>query len=69
MEKRDADSDMMRWTRYFMSNRSVNLVKDGYIYEGTADKTWVPQGSPVSPILFALCLSRVFREVEQEVEW
>lgn len=33
-----------------------------------AVETGVPQVSPVSPILFAIKLKRVFREVEKEVK-
>lgn len=41
---------------------------DSHLCEDIVVETKVPQGSPVSPVLFAIYFSVVFREVEQEVE-
>lgn len=44
-----------------MSDQSVGLVIDEHYWEGTVVDTGVPQGSPVSPTLFVIYLSRVFK--------
>lgn len=39
-----------------------------YQCEAVKVKMGVPQGSPVSPILFAVYLSQKFKEVEEDIE-
>lgn len=51
-----------------MLDRSVSLVIDSHLCQETTVETGVSQGSPVSPVLFAIYLSEVFKEVKQEVE-
>lgn len=51
-----------------MSDRRERLVIGGNQCEETAVDTGVLQGSPVSPMHFAINLSVVFKEVEKEVE-
>lgn len=51
-----------------MSDRRVGLVIDRHQYEETSVDTGVLQGSPVSLILFAIYLRRVFKVVVKEVE-
>lgn len=65
MEGLRADGDPMRWTRLFMSDRSVNLVIDGHQRDETALDNSIPQGPLISPILFIINLSGVFKEVEK----
>lgn len=68
MEGIEADEGFMRWMESFMSDINVGLVIDGHQCKETAVETDVPQGSPISPILFAMYLSMVFKEVEKEVD-
>lgn len=68
MEGICADRDLVRWTEPIMSDRSVRLVIDGHQFTKAEIETEVPQSSLVSPILFTIHLSSVFREVEEEVE-
>lgn len=46
----------------------MRFVVDDYQCKIAEVETGVPQGSPVSPILFAFYLSPIFKEVETEVE-
>lgn len=51
-----------------MMERKVSLVEDDYQCEAVEVEMRVLCGSPVSPILFVVNLSRIFKEVEEEVE-
>lgn len=68
MERMDADSNLMRWTEFFMSDRSVSLVIDDHFCQETPVETGLPQGSSVSLVLFPIYPSGVVKEMEQEVE-
>lgn len=57
-----ADGDQMRWTVLFMSDTIVGQVIDGNQCEETAKDTGVPQGLPVSPKLFGIYPSGVFKK-------
>lgn len=54
------DGDLVRWTGSFMSDRNVSLVVDNHSCEAVEVETGVPQGSSVSPILFAVYLREIF---------
>ena len=66
MKRMGIHRELREWTRSFLTNRQASLVLDGQ--EGTmvAEDMGVPQGSPVSPILFAIYLSPLFKAVENE---
>lgn len=49
-----------------MTERKVQLVIDGYLCGVKDIETGIPQGSPVSPILFIIYLSGVFNNIEAE---
>lgn len=68
MEDKNINSDLMSWTDSLMSDRSIGLVIDTHHCTETGVETGVSQRSPVLPILFKIYLSRVFREMEKEVE-
>ena len=44
--------NLIGWTQLFLTNRWVELVIDGYIIPKQKVETGIPQGLPVSPILF-----------------
>ena len=52
METLGIESDLIRWTMSFMSDRQVKIVLDGEVGEASPVDTGVPQGSPTAPILF-----------------
>ena len=60
------EPDICRWVESFMTDRNVRIVIDGTEGQDRAVETGIPQGSPVSPILFAVYISGVFKEVERK---
>jgi len=48
------DSDLIRWTGSFLSERVVVMIIEGKAMERHPVEAGVPQGSPVSRILFAI---------------
>jgi hypothetical protein len=66
LEELEADPQRIRWTDNFMKDRKVSLIINGYETAMKPTNSGIPQGSPVSPILFAIYISGVFEEVEDE---
>jgi len=67
MMKLGVESDLVRWTESFVSSRKVRLVLNGQEGGDHEVDTGIPQGSPVSPILFTVYLSGLFGYVEERV--
>ena len=65
MMKLGIDGDWIRWTQSFLTDRTVQLVIDGHDNKERDIETGIPQGSPVSPILFLIYISGVFDEVTE----
>ena len=61
------DGDLIKWTKSFLTDRKVQLVIDGHDSPERSIETGIPQGSPVSPILFLIYISGVFDEVAEVV--
>jgi len=61
------DGDLIRWTESFNSDRTVAMIIEGNDMERHPVEAGVPQGSPVSPILFAIYTSGVIKWVEAYV--
>jgi ribonuclease HI len=51
---------LVRWVHSFATNRSVRIRLDGETGPETAIQCGLPQGSPVSPILFMLYIAPLF---------
>jgi retron-type reverse transcriptase len=68
MVAKDLDGDLIEWTEDFMTKRTMQITVDGFDGEASEINTRIPQGSPVSPILFAIYLSCLFPFVEKKLE-
>jgi len=67
MKFRQMDGDLVRWTESFLSERTVEMMIEGNSMERHPVEAGVPQGSPVSPILFAIYTSGLIKWVEEYV--
>ena len=61
------DDDLIGWTKSFLTDRSVELVIDGFTNPRQKVESGIPQGSPVSPILFLIYISGVFSIIEEQL--
>jgi len=66
MEEMGFEADLVRWVENFMEERKVIMSMDGREGDSMDVQTGVPQGSPVSPVLFVIYLSGLFGEVEEK---
>lgn len=67
MAELNIDDDLIGWTQSFLTDRSVELVIDGYCNPKYKVESGIPQKSPVSPILFLIYISEVFFQVEEKI--
>ena len=68
MRNTGIDECLVRWTSSFMQDRRVIMSVDGQDGQEMAVTTGLPQGSPVSPVLFALYIAEIHEAVEGQVE-
>jgi hypothetical protein len=64
MKVREMDGDLVRWTESFLLERSVEMLIEANAMDRDPVEAGVPQGSPVSPILFAIYTSGLIKWVE-----
>src|SRR5690606_25990012 len=57
---------LVHWVEHFMTERSIQLAFDGQQEELVSVETGIPQGSPVSPILFLIYLKPLFDKLEKK---
>jgi len=67
LKVRQMDAALTRWTESCLSERTVKMIIKGNVMETHAVEAGVPQGSPVSPILFAIYTSGLIKLVKQYV--
>lgn len=68
MRSAGVDKCLVRWTDSFMRDRRVAMGLDGQEGEEAAVTTGLPQGSPASPVLFAIYITEIHQAVESQVE-
>jgi hypothetical protein len=59
--------DIIRWVNSFFTDRKVQLVIDGYTCSLKEVEAGLPQGSPISPILFVIYISGFFDHIEEKI--
>lgn len=61
------DDDLIGWTKSFLTDRSVELVIDRFTNPRQKVESGIPQGSPVSPILFLIYIRGIFSKIEEQL--
>ena len=56
---------VIRWLRSYLEDRTARLVFDGETTERRPIRAGVPQGSPLSPILFILYISTLYDDLRR----
>jgi len=67
MKGKGIDEDLIRWTASFLSDRTVEMVIEANVMERRPVESGIPQGSPLSPILFPIYTSGLIKWVEERV--
>ena len=62
------DENLVQWVNDFMQGRRVVMSVDGQDGEAREVTTGLPQGSPVSPVLFAIYIADIHGEVEGQMD-
>lgn len=61
------DENLIHWTQSFLTDRWVELVINGFVNSKKKVETRIPQGSPMSLIIFLIYISGVFCKVERRI--
>jgi len=62
------DGNHIQWTERFLSDRTVEMVIEGNVLHSHPLEAGIPQGSQVSPILFAIHTAGLMKWVEEGVQ-
>jgi len=66
LRKRKVDEKTVKWIASFLSNRHTSIAVDGFMSREHAIGTGIPQGSPLSPILYLFYNADLIDECNQE---
>ena len=67
MQEINVPKALMAWTADFMSNRTLHPRRQGVYGTSFTAKEGLPQGSPVSPVLFSILLSGITRALPDQI--
>lgn len=65
MEEMNLPNAVLRWTSKFMSGRRASLLVDRLKGPMTEVRTGIPQGSPISPLLFLIYTTPLYRVIKE----
>lgn len=57
---------LVLWTKNWLTNREAILYFDGQAASPTAIRAGVPQGSPLSPVLFILYIASLYKQLKEK---
>jgi ribonuclease HI len=64
LEDTGIDQNLVEWVSSFLSNRTAQLVIDGFTCPLRDISAGLPQGSPLSPVLFIIYLQPLLKEID-----
>ena len=67
MEDMGLPPPVLRWTNHFLSKRRSGMAFDGEKEKMRLVTTGIPQGSPISPVLFLIYLKPLFDEINNKL--
>jgi hypothetical protein len=67
LHKLQLPTGLVAWTSSFLSDRMLRLSFVGQIEKFSRVETVIPQGSPISPILFLIYVRELFRQIAAKV--
>ncbi len=57
---------VLRWVQCFLTNRSITLAFDGERNQSQSVNSGIPQGSPISPMLFLIYIRFLFTKINNK---
>ena len=67
MRFKGMDRDHIQWTASFLTDQTDDMVIAGNVMERRPVDAGLPQGSPLSPIVFEICTSGLMQWVAKRV--